>query len=245
MFFWFKKPKVILECFTTEELVYEYAKIDKAVKFFPDWWKKTKKIENNYYTIKNCTGILDFYQKGITMPLWANLNISLNGDGTFEWRSSNHVMKFESHDRLQFSRFSENVGYNIKIMTPWAFRTKNVKYFIMSDPIYNHRNLINYMTIMPGVLEFKYNLDMNVNFFLTESQKTHIEIDAFTPLLILHPLFEESVEIKNFLVSEKEMSKIYYSNRFIDFSNLQKRHASKKKIVDYVENKSKCPFGFK
>ena len=43
MFFWFKKPKVILECFTTEEIVYEHAKIDSAVKFFPDWWKKNKK----------------------------------------------------------------------------------------------------------------------------------------------------------------------------------------------------------
>ncbi|NBV27402.1 hypothetical protein EBS02_00025 [bacterium] len=245
MFFWFKKSKVILECFTTDELVYEHAKIESMIKFFPDWWKKTKKIENDKFTIKNCTAILEFYRKGITMPLWTNLKISLNGDGTFEWKSSNSATEVESHHKNQFLKFAHHDGYNIKVISPWIFRTKKEKYFLLSNPIYNNRNLINCMTVMPGVLEFKYNRDVNVNFFLIAGEKQYIEIPAFTPMLALHPLFEESVEIKNFLITSEEFSKIDYAKRFVDVNYSLNLYKEKRKVVDHTESKSKCPFGFK
>ena len=71
MFFWFKKKKVVLECFTDNDIAFNYAKIERMDKFFPEWWKKTKKYsDKGIPTIKGCVGFIDYYKKGITIPSW-------------------------------------------------------------------------------------------------------------------------------------------------------------------------------
>lgn len=249
MFFWFKKNKVVLECFTTNEVAYEYAKVDRMIKFFPDWWKKTKVScehdNTNYPTIKKCVGILEFYKKSITIPLWAKLKLSFNRDG-FGWESSGNV-EVASHPREQFSYFAQSDGYNLKIVSPWLFRTKKLKFFSWSNPIYNNRNHINLMTFLPGVVEFKYNHVTSINYFVTASELNEekiIYMEPFTPLATIIPMFEEEIIIKNIMVDEKEISKINYHKFFmfnrVDNLNL---YSEKKKIINQVE--ARCPFNTK
>jgi len=244
MFFWFKKRKVILECFTTNEIAYNYAKIESMINFLPDWWKRTKvsyAYDGKFFpTIKKCVGITEFYKKGIAIPLWAKIRVEIVNN-EFRWFSSN-PMDLNNHPPEQFAEFAESDGYNIKILSPWHMRTRELKYFSWTNPIYNNRNLINVMTIMPAVVEFKYNRNTNFNFFATTLKEDKIiEIEPFTPLVVLHSLFEENIEIKNFLVDQKELNKINYPNNFFisQIPNF-KLYSDKKKIIDRIE--SKCPF---
>jgi len=36
MMFWFKKKKIVLDCFTADPVAFNYAKIDRATKYYPD-----------------------------------------------------------------------------------------------------------------------------------------------------------------------------------------------------------------
>jgi hypothetical protein len=69
MIFIFKKPKLVIDCFTDRPGVFNFSKIDYAHKFYPEWWKQTPKsfIENIYEmsTIKKCRGIIDTYKQGL------------------------------------------------------------------------------------------------------------------------------------------------------------------------------------
>lgn len=246
MLFWFKKKKVILECFTTNEIAYNYAKVDTMMKFLPDWWKKTKKIEHGHHTIKTCIGLMDFYKKSITIPSWFRIRIVLSNDGKYEWKTTNDV-SITHHHHIQFKDFALNDGYNIKILSPWSFRTKTLKYFSWSNPLYNHRNLISCMTFMPAVIEFKYNHHTHINYIISNiKEETTVEIEPFTPMVAIHPMFEDEIEIKNFLIDENELEKINYSGFFLFNDQFSTTYKNKKKIINHVEsNRSKCPFGFK
>lgn len=267
--FFFKKKKIILECFTYDEDVYEYAKIDRMIKFAPEWWKKQKKIyyqedeDKHHITIKACPSVMEFHNKAITIPFWSNLEIVLHTDNTYSWTSSSK-MSIVRHNVNQYLGFAEHDGYNIKINAPWQFRTRESKYFTWSSPFYNNRSLLESLHVMPGCIEFKYNRSVNINYFaISPKIEKKLTIKPFSPLAALHPMFEEPLEIKNYLVSEKEFYKLDYSKRFfLDHvkqsqikghlvGGLYTTYNERKKIVNHVEanrehsNKSKCPFGFK
>ena len=44
--FFFRKPKLVVDAFTSElyQHAFDYAPVDYATKFYPDWWKKLPKM---------------------------------------------------------------------------------------------------------------------------------------------------------------------------------------------------------
>jgi hypothetical protein len=248
--FIFKKKEIVLDCFTYVPVAYDYAKIDKASKFYPDWWKNTSKIndENKFATIKNCVAFIDFYNKGIVIPSWFEMRLTLLKTGDpkiFEWESSNHFMSTnDTHNQSQFINFCEQNGHNLKINSPWKLKTKEEIYFAWTQPTWNHKDIFDKLHILPAVINFKYQNHTHVNFFFksTESiQKIHIP--ALMPLIIMHPLTEKRIKIKNHLISEKEYNSINSIDSLLLKSNtydLLSFYKRKKNIINFTEKK--CPF---
>ena len=63
-----KNDDVILDCYTYNPYVYNFAKINYGYHFLPEWWKKTPKNRGSGNdTIKNCPAIVEYYKKSIAL----------------------------------------------------------------------------------------------------------------------------------------------------------------------------------
>ena len=83
MFFRKKKnDDIILDCYTYNPYAYNFAKINYGYHYIPEWWKKTPKIvEKRIATIKNCPAFVEYYTKGIVLPMWCELIIQIKPKG--------------------------------------------------------------------------------------------------------------------------------------------------------------------
>jgi hypothetical protein len=236
--FFFKKQKMVLDCFTYLPYVYDFAKIDYAVKFIPEWWKQTPRLVEgkNKPTIKSCPGFVDFYKKGIAIPSWFELEITVfekDNKNFYSWESSNKdVHTDNSHEVCQFDKFAGINGQNLKITSPWAFKTKENISFVWSQPTWNLRNLLCNFTLLPANIEFKYQHGTHINYLIlnNETEKT-FNIPALTPLAMLHGLTEKEIKIKNHLVDENTWK------RFFGIENLILNRNPKEFITLYREKK--------
>lgn len=259
MIFFFKKPEVVLDCFTTSDRVYEIAKINHASKYFPDWWKKTPKWDDDVRlpTIKHCVGFNDFFKSGIVIPSWFEMNIIVlpkNDASYIKWSCSNDMVQTDNcHPIQQFHKFSfskTNIGNNFKINSPWKFRTKNLIHFTWTQPTWNQRDMISCMNILPGVMNFKYQFSTEINFLVTNDDKEkHITIYPLTPLVIMHPMTEKKVIIKTHLIDDREDKKIFsYSLDYTHYNHNEKgsyfpsNYKKRKKLIDQLDSMNECPF---
>ena len=200
MFFFTKNKEIVLDCFTSVSHAYDHAKIDHAVKYLPDWWKKTPKIKENYGTIKNCVGLMEYYRRGIVIPSWFESEFTIFEENNpencwWEWVSSDSQFSTNnSHPPEQFSEFAGTTGKNIKINSPWLFKTKEELYFSWTQPTWNLRNLLWDFTILPALNNFKYQHFTNINLFV-ENKNMQIKwvIPPLIPLVIMHPLTEKKI----------------------------------------------------
>lgn len=247
----FKSKEIVLDCFTYVPYVYDYAKIDQATKFIPEWWRSTPAIaEDGQATIKNCPGIIEFYKKGIVVPSWFEMDIDILEQGNpelYRWQSSNQDVNTDnSHKPNQFLGFAGESGKNIKITSPWALRTKEEIYFTWTQPTWNLRNLLCDLTVLPATINYKFQHATEINFFIVNQQESKkINILPLTPLAILHPLTERKIKIKHHLVSKEEWLRIFGVDRLLfrrSSEDAVKFYNRKKKLQTMMEEQPKCPF---
>lgn len=259
MFFWFKKKKVVLECFTCIPEVYKMAKIDYLINYTPEWWKSLKKTTTDIdgkelMTIKTCQGFIDYYKTGIAIPSWFSMKIITYPNGTWQWESTNTFVDTNgSHKQKQFEPFVIDNSQNFKITSPWQFSTKKSKNFIWTFPTWNMRDNLRNIHLLPGVIDYKYTKATHINYILYPIKEvTKIYIEPLVPLVAIHPLFDDELEIKNFLVSEQEYNAIDIPANYLrpkspssyDFNFTGYKY--KKMLHDKLnkQTEKKCPFNF-
>jgi hypothetical protein len=257
--FFIKKKPLVLDCFTYSSHAYDYAKIDDASKYIPDWWKNTPKINEKTQeaTIKSCHGFTEFFNRGIVIPSWFELELKIENKElkTWQWNcSSSDFTTSDSHTNSQFDFFANEFGHNIKITSPWLFKMKENIQFVWSQPTWNMRNNLFKMSILPGVINFKTQYATHINYLVENKDYEQIcLIEPMTPLVILHALTEKNIVIKNHLISSEEFIRQRDGiHNLLLFRNAEDVRLKRKKIEklqnklnDINSKKSKCPFGFK
>lgn len=245
MFFFFKKKPVILDCFTSHTGAF-HAPVDHSVKFFPEWWKS---LERNVYdtdidmagvenpTMKNCIGFIDYFKKSITVPLWSDVSFRIGDKNRpgYIWNFADQYSKIEIHRSHQWGSFvPDNKYLHGKFVSPWKFKCKDEIFFKKSSAFYNYEQP-DFMLFPPGLLEFKYQASVNINFFIVPGeQERNIFLKYYQPLVQFVPLTERPVKLKTHLVSEEEYNKIGLT--FVSFN--RNYHKMKKA----AKNSSVCPF---
>ena len=210
-----KEEPIYLDCYTASHFAYNFAKIDHAQKYFPDWWLKENKVTpNGVSTIKHCSAFIDSYTKGIVLPLWGEVEIIVNalGDETpYTWRSSNEDFDLHSncHSKAQWSGFGNDNLYNIKFVSPWVFKTNDLVYFAWSQPTWSQPDTFNSLTGLPGVVQYKTQSFTAINYVVEQKEESQtINLPSLTPMAILHPMTEREVVIRTHLVDENKMRKL-------------------------------------
>jgi hypothetical protein len=252
MLFFFKPKKIYLDCFTFLPHAHEYFKLDHATSFYPDWWKKLPKeyVPDPPYgngliarsTIKRCQGLIDLYTNGIVMPLWTDLTCRLDPQSNprqmWELFPANPDTEFKDHEVEQFQGFLDHKKYqHVKLYSAWMIKCKEDVKWTFNQPIWNFENLGD-LTVLPGILDFKYQNSTNINLILKRDNHAPkiINLTAGQPMVHMVPMDNRDIVINSHLVSKEEF------NNFNRLSSLAFKFSHIYKNNKISRDKQECPF---
>ena len=213
-----KEDPIYLDCYTYSHYAYNFAKIDHARKYIPDWWKSQPRVSTEgEKTIKYCSAVRDYYATGIVIPLWGEVEITVHPKGKsyevdYEWRSSNEDFNLHSgnHVKDQWGGFGNDNLRNIKFISPWAIKTRDDVQFAWTQPTWSQPDTFNWLTLLPGVIQFKTQMGTNVNYVIESgAEEQKIRIEPLTPIAMLHPMTERKIELRHHLIDVDKYSKLH------------------------------------
>jgi len=260
--FWFKKKKLVVDCFTWDEAAFKVYPVRKSLPFYPDIIKKmpssvTMKdnqtnVDVPLATIKQCSGISGLYKYGAIIPFWTDYicqpKRSLENKSAFGVSAGNKQPA--EHPRIQYPGLFDDF-VNVKIDGVWNFVEPKGTKFIVMPTVYNLNNF-NYNFIVPPALSyFDIQAQCNLQLFVRKDSPD-FTILAGTPILQVIPLVDNDreVEYKNHLVDVSEFARkgaIPWNMPEIGVGTRNNRYRKlmeENKKMDEIEKKSKCPFGF-
>lgn len=247
MLFLFKKRKLVLDLFTSRQMIYDAAKPKMAAHFYPEWWKEMKtemQVGDELFptaTIRRCMGLVDHYKNGFIIPMWADLRVELGpiGDPFFRAQFSDNVSGIGQHPATIRGAYLPEAQYqHLKLFTPWAAKCNDDVHWKWEQPTWSYRNP-NKSIVLPGTIEYKYQYSMNANImFARQHEKSMIEIPFQQPLVHVTPLTERDLELRHHMVEQAEYDRLMQGEKL---SNIN-RYRSYRRVRESEE--SKCPFGF-
>jgi hypothetical protein len=234
MFFFCKRQTLSVTLFTDNQVAFDFARPEKATKFFPEWWKQTPKTF--FYddavsptpTIKMCPGISDLYVNSIIQPLWSDFNIKINPDRSWKYQFSNLESKASNHGDKQLGHNKFNQEYvNIKLLSPWVGQEKTNIKFLLTSPFWNEFGFDNIL-IPPGVIKLKAAMEININmFFKRHAEPALYELPFGQPLVQIIPITEKNIVYKYEMITTQELKKIQKQGRLgMFFINRWRRAAN-------------------
>jgi hypothetical protein len=234
-----KRGTIHVDFFTDEEQLYNTAYIDRANKFYPDWWKKLPKqldtFETPCATMKTCRGFIDLYANSLIFPsptdMWFNVT---EKDYKVHTPSGERIDDY--HNQIQRGDFLKNF-HHAKLLPRWVAKCKNDIKFSWQKPMYNFENPLDFI-LLDGVVDFKYQRKMNINICFRKTLKT-IKIDFLQPLVMITPQTEKKITFKRHLVSKQEYDRTSKLTKPVKFIN---NYLTLRKYREQEEKK--CPFHF-
>jgi hypothetical protein len=220
--------------------------IAPANEFLPEWWKQLPATIKNDVgngivtetgTLKKCVGLLDLYRNGFMIPLWSELKIKTNEDGSLYHFASAPVHK-QDHDPRQLNSAFDN-SIHFKMASPWLIKEKSGVQFLWHGCEWNYVEALYNISVSPGIVEYKYQHNTHINMFLPR-KNIELTLEAGTPLVHIVPLSEKKVVIHNQFIDQREYDRLFSASKYpLSFTGQYKK---RKAIMK--SNESKCPFGF-
>jgi len=245
MLFFFKQKPIVVDAFCTEKAAqaYQFAPIDYATKFYPDWWKRLPKngfdwdIMKPANNMKNCVGMTNEYQNSLIIPMWSDLAVKWESQEKWKYQYSDGTSHASSHPVEQRGDFKKD-HFQLKITSPWLIESEKDILFQWKVPYYNFNEQLPY-DVLPGTLEFYYQHASHINLLLKPGVSQNIIIKFGTPMVHLRPLSERKVVLKTHLITVQEYAK---RNLYALRPTFTKSYTHLKKNTETKERK--CPFGF-
>lgn len=246
MKFWGKKENIVLDCYTANPYVYNYAPIKRAHAYRPKWTKNVNvppEVEmgaraslanvqsldgfvdsNNllpfHSTISTCPGIKELYSHGIIMPMWTDVAM-YQDENCFFYRASDSITEVVKHPLYQFGKMFQNKFddklAHFKIESPWYFECNDNVSFLVQSCCWD-LEIQDFANLLSGVTDYHSQGTTNVNLMFTKSKNERI-IPFETPLLHFIPLSERKLEVRVHLISDEEMKRKRSAVEGIKFRN--------------------------
>ena len=233
----FKKKPVVFKFYTCNKDAFTLAKPDKAVKFFPKWWRELARNfnEENKPDMTHCAGFLDMYKKSIIVPAWSDFEMVVAYD-FYNWSYVDGKSIAVEHTPNQRGSFLPEERYqHIKLISPWFMECDEDISVSWQEPTYS--NEIEGMKVLPGIIVPSQMNEVNINliFERTKDEKKYL-ITWGMPLIQMLPLTEREFKIEHYLITQDE-----FTGRVKP--RVQTKHMQHMKTIKKLEKQSKCPFG--
>jgi hypothetical protein len=227
---------VVVDCYTADPQVFAYARIERAGKFLPDWWKQLP-ADSDKPNMRNCYGLLAQHAKSFVLPLWSDLDVELGRDG-YSWRFSDKKSNIEVHGGGQYVGWADAAqGAHLKLDAPWRFRCEEEIHFQWSDASWSKETLFDYVS-PSAVVEYKYQAATGVNLlFNTSVRPKVVRLKHGQPLVYITPLTDRPVEFRCHLVSREAFNAVAPV-----FPAMTKKSYQTYKAIAKQEEAARCPF---
>ena len=243
MIFFFKKSKIVIDCFCPSETIVKTSPIDLAIKYVPDWWKdlpNTFEQPDTFWptaTMRGCIGFTDFYKKSIALPLWSDLAIAVSDERRLWWQFSDQSTRAVSHVPEQYGhRWPINEFQHLKIDAPWILRTKEDINWTWSAPTWHIDQLDDY-TLLPGFTNFSRIGTPNINMMFNVKEVKKYVLPVNHILAHLTPLTEKKIVVERHVISPEE-----YEKKNNDIHSRITFVGAYTKTKQLAQKHSKCPF---
>jgi hypothetical protein len=243
MFNFFKKP-IVFHCYTDRAEVFNHAKIAKSSEFIPDWWKSIPKevLANDDLvslpTLKSCPGFIDLYRSGFFIPMWTDLMVEVGEFGNPAYRYQYADRRSEAMHHPTYQRgaaFPEEKYQHLKVSVPWYLKCDEDISFLFSTPTWNMDSPETF-TVLPGMLNFKYQGAVNVNTLWTREAQLKRHLLPFgSPLAHLIPMTERKMVLQHHLLDTEEFENLRCIGRRVSFTTNYRK-------LKRVQEASGCPF---
>ena len=111
-----------------------------------------------------------------------------------------------SHSKEQFFGFAGKDGVNLKISAPWVIKCKELIHFTYTQPVWSQPDMVDDLTLLPGVLEFKNQHAIELNYFFRQREtKRKVNIHPLTPMVIMHPMSERPIKFRHHYIEDKNV----------------------------------------
>lgn len=236
--FFHRSETIVVDCFTSDPIAYEFAPVGKASKAFPEWWKKLpiQRVSDVDYdrskmNMRTCYGFLELYKRSAILQNWTDFHYRVTPDKGYTWQK-NSGPDPEEHPSSQYQNGFSNY-YHSKLTCPWTIKEKSGKHFLFTGCTWS---LENYDFLLPpGMLEFSVNHSLNVNILMPKKKETYsFFLPIGKPLIHLIPLQEKTkLDIRTHLLTHQELEKIRYRPSML---------RGMKALLDVKDKQKKCPF---
>ena len=251
--FWIKPSVINVDCFTSNPMLYNNYRIDKASKFFPDEIKQMPNyvdLKANHYpdsklmqelpTIRKCIGVKDLFSYGYILPSWSDIKLEVTDNGdlfyTDSVSSASGTLTLQQHDRIQYGSGIYKNRIHAKLICPWYLSEKNGIKFTWNMCDWNRTDTADDIRILSGVIDFKYQHQLNVNAFIRKG--SIISYNTGDPLVHMIPITDKKEVFKYHLVDNSEYVSM---NRN---TNIETSYSNHRKMKAHDVTEKKCPFGF-
>ena len=155
--FWKQKEKPKIQWWSTIEGVEKVTPVLPARDFIPDWWKRVqRKIDtiDDKGTVRNCPSFPEYINQGFVVPLWCDLYLEIEQEGTWKWRTPDKNFSFATHNNTQFRdwlprHMQDNTSLVVKPNCPWRVKTPP-GWSVWQLPMYYHYNTM--FETLPGII---------------------------------------------------------------------------------------------
>jgi hypothetical protein len=206
-----KKEKIKLTCNAPSTGLIDLFPIVKGRDKMPDFFKslpkqdiKTAKFNN----VRICPGLTDLYNRSVVMSSWQDYEIKIHPNGQCEVYCPQEQWSAEQHP-IDIQASGAWPGYiNIKLASPWLIECNRPILWTMVQAVWDQQTPDDF-TVVPGMLEFKYQNMSNINLlFKIPEQTKEYKIKAGDSLALLVPNTEEDFDIENVYMDDSKWKKI-------------------------------------
>jgi hypothetical protein len=128
MFEFFKNKKPKITWWSSIKHLEKITPVVPADKYIPQWFKQVKKnYSKSHSNVKLCPSYLKYFSLGWVMPLWCDVELSINNEGLIIWRTPNIDFQFEFHDDYQYKDLvpkneQDSIACVLKPVSPWLVK---------------------------------------------------------------------------------------------------------------------------
>jgi hypothetical protein len=216
------KP-IVLHAFTSVPRLAEVLPPVRLHQVLPSWWQTlpaTITAENSpraaktqFQTIKHCYALQQLFARGVALPLWQDIDISIERDGAVASEGAGGRIKVgHPHSRAQYAGAFGSHVWHYKVASPWLFVCDRATHFYWMHPEYHQPDPFRFHT-MPGVVEYYHQHETDVNILLPRKpgERMEVALRAGEMLCYMVAASDANLVLRVEEVTEAEFNRINYA----------------------------------
>ena len=191
------KP-IIVDCYTNNYSVYNFAQIQDSKKFIPNWFKELNSNEKN---LKGCPGFIELYKKSFIYPMWQDLHFfsyessDINEEPQLFQESATDKQILVSHDSQQYNKSFRPGFKHVKFISPWFIKTKEDLDWVVVPAFWNHEQKNQSIFFPPAIDNYKNQHSTTWQAFI-KTDGTDIIFKVGDPLVQLIPKTDRKIKLR-------------------------------------------------